>query len=249
MEGLFSIGDTQVAFCVKQTARAKHLRLLASKEGVTVALPAAHAAMSEVEVLELLHSKREWILRSVEGLAARDALHTPKLERFRGGAKVVFLGHPRLLKLVRGERNRVVNVETHAITVEVAGVPFLPETELAVKELLQDWKREETERITDELASRFAQNLGLPPPPTRAMQSAQYWGLCETNGTLKFDWRLVELEPRQIESIVAHEVAHLVERNHGAGFREVLAQVLNGAARLGCKLENMSKPFLRSPEK
>lgn len=234
MDGLFSIGDTQVAFCVRETPRSKHVRLLASKEGVTVALPPGHSGMDDAEVLELLHSKREWILKSVEGFAARSAEHTPTLERFRGGAKVVFLGHPRLLKLVLGQRNRVVSVKTNTITVEVEGATFLPETEAAVRDVLQQWKREETERITADLASRLAQNLGLPPPPTRAMQSAQYWGLCETNGTLKFDWRLVELEPRQIESIVAHEVAHLVERNHGTGFRQVLAQMLNGAARLGC---------------
>jgi type I restriction enzyme M protein len=76
-----------------------------------------------------------------------------------------------------------------------------------------------------ELATRFAERLGLPAPQVRAMQSNRYWGLCESDGSLKFDWHIVELESRQIEKIVAHEVAHLVERNHGAAFHRLQEQL------------------------
>ncbi|WP_208435535.1 M48 family metallopeptidase [Bartonella phoceensis] len=44
------------------------------------------------------------------------------------------------------------------------------------------------------------------------------WGSCSRGGRLSFSWRLV-MAPREIvEYVVVHEVAHLIEMNHGPKF-------------------------------
>ena len=49
------------------------------------------------------------------------------------------------------------------------------------------------------------------------------WGSCSSQGTLSFSWRLVFAPEAVIDYVVAHEVAHLVEMNHGPRFWRLVA--------------------------
>lgn len=44
------------------------------------------------------------------------------------------------------------------------------------------------------------------------------WGSCSIRGRLCFSWRLVMAPKEVVEYVVAHEVAHLIEMNHGPRF-------------------------------
>ncbi|HEY8013860.1 MAG TPA: M48 family metallopeptidase, partial [Dongiaceae bacterium] len=53
--------------------------------------------------------------------------------------------------------------------------------------------------------------IGVRDPRSR-------WGSCSPDGVLNFSWRLI-LAPRFVmDYVVAHEVAHLRELNHGPRF-------------------------------
>jgi predicted metal-dependent hydrolase len=44
------------------------------------------------------------------------------------------------------------------------------------------------------------------------------WGSCSAKGDLMFSFRLIMTPPEILDYVAAHEVAHLVELNHGPGF-------------------------------
>ena len=44
------------------------------------------------------------------------------------------------------------------------------------------------------------------------------WGSCSARGCLSFSWRLVLAPESVVDYVVAHEVAHLAEMNHGPRF-------------------------------
>ena len=44
------------------------------------------------------------------------------------------------------------------------------------------------------------------------------WGSCAANGNLSFCWRLILAPDRVLDYVVAHEIAHLEEMNHGPRF-------------------------------
>ncbi len=56
-----------------------------------------------------------------------------------------------------------------------------------------------------------ARRVTLRDPRTR-------WGSCSSRGGLSFSWRLIMAPPHVLHYLAAHEVAHLQEMNHGAGF-------------------------------
>ncbi len=55
------------------------------------------------------------------------------------------------------------------------------------------------------------------------------WGSCAYDGTLRFNWRLMMLEPSLVEYVVVHELAHLSVMNHSADFWNLVVQVLPDA--------------------
>ena len=52
------------------------------------------------------------------------------------------------------------------------------------------------------------------------------WGSCAHDGTLRFNWRVMMLEPALIEYVVVHELAHLTVPNHSPEFWAAVSAAL-----------------------
>ncbi|MCO6419934.1 M48 family metallopeptidase [Siccirubricoccus sp. KC 17139] len=68
------------------------------------------------------------------------------------------------------------------------------------------------------LVAGHAALLGVTPRAIRLKDTRSRWGSCAPDGTLAFSWRLVMAPDWVLDYVVAHEVAHLKELNHGARF-------------------------------
>lgn len=52
------------------------------------------------------------------------------------------------------------------------------------------------------------------------------WGSCSAKGNLNFNYKIVYLKDDLADYIVAHELCHLQEMNHGAGFWKLVAKTM-----------------------
>ena len=57
----------------------------------------------------------------------------------------------------------------------------------------------------------------------------QRWGSCAPDGTLRFNWRVVMLEPDLAEYVVVHELAHLKVSGHSAKYWALVSGLLPDA--------------------
>ncbi|MDE3115492.1 MAG: M48 family metallopeptidase, partial [Pseudomonadota bacterium] len=57
------------------------------------------------------------------------------------------------------------------------------------------------------------------------------WGSCSSTRNLSFSWRLILAPPFVLEYVVAHEVAHLREMNHGPRFWRLVAELVGNVER------------------
>lgn len=108
-----------------------------------------------------------------------------------------------LVKPVEGE----TGAELH-----VAGAPdhFARRVQDFLKtEALKDYRRQVAVHSTA---------LGVKPGAIRLRDGTSRWGSCSSTGTLNFSWRLILAPPDVLDYLVAHEVAHLKEMNHGPDF-------------------------------
>jgi predicted metal-dependent hydrolase len=76
-------------------------------------------------------------------------------------------------------------------------------------------------KARSELASRarrLAARIGRDVGRINVRDTKSRWGSCSGRGNLSFSWRLIFAPEPVLDYVVAHEVAHLAEMNHGPRF-------------------------------
>lgn len=76
-----------------------------------------------------------------------------------------------------------------------------------------------------ELATFMQKKHNLIFSKIKLMDNKSKWGSCSSKAALSFNWRLV-FAPRQIlQYLVAHEMCHIEEMNHGQGFWNLVKEI------------------------
>ncbi len=83
---------------------------------------------------------------------------------------------------------------------------------------LTAWLLAVARRQISSLIDRHAEIVGKRPTRITLRDTTTRWGSCSPTGRIAFCWRLILAPPEVMNYVVAHEVAHLVELNHGPKF-------------------------------
>ena len=141
--------------------------------------------------------------------------------RYVDGEQHLFLGDNYRLVVNRAEGKRpVVEISETELHVR-ASRPSVT----MVKDRLQTWYRQQALRIFDEriqaLSEKAAWTRGkqVPLKPRRMKRT---WGNCSSKGIIKINTHLVKAPMQLIDSVIAHELCHLEEMNHGRNFYALL---------------------------
>lgn len=67
-----------------------------------------------------------------------------------------------------------------------------------------------------------AKRLGLSYAALSVRDQSSRWGSCSARRGISLNWRLVLLAPELQDYVILHELAHLTEMNHSAGFWALL---------------------------
>jgi predicted metal-dependent hydrolase len=205
--------DLGAALTVRASPRARRLslRIDAALGAVELVVPRRVAAAA---ALDFLLRQRGWI-------AARLAALPPRIA-FAEGAVVPILGVPHR---IRREFDRAQPpVAVGGGEIRVRGDP----AHLARRvrdHLIALSRRELTAR-----ACLYAARLGRPLGRVGVRDPRSRWGSCSAAGSLSFSWRLVFAPEMVVDYVVAHEVAHLAEMNHGPRFWRVVAGLVPDSA-------------------
>lgn len=95
--------------------------------------------------------------------------------------------------------------------------------------------RAQAEQFLPGRVAFWAARFGLKPARVRVTGAAGRWGSCSAKGALCFSWRLMLASPAAVDSVVIHELMHLVELNHSPAFRRLERE--NTPALDACKQE------------
>ena len=69
----------------------------------------------------------------------------------------------------------------------------------------------------------------------------QRWGSCAPDGTLRFNWQVMMLDPSLMEYIVVHEMAHLTHLNHSKDFWAVVTKTMPDTQQLRQRLREAGR--------
>jgi predicted metal-dependent hydrolase len=196
-----------VAIRVSPRARRLSLRVDAASRGVELVLPRRFAADTAIGFVA---RHRGWIEARLAAMPAAQPL--------ADGAIVPVFGVPHRIRRVIDPTAPTVAIGDGEI--RVRGDPaHLPRR---VTDYLKALARRDFAERARALAARLGKSVtrvGVRDPKSR-------WGSCSSRGSLSFSWRLVLAPESVIDYVVAHEVAHLVEMNHGPRFWRLVATLV-----------------------
>lgn len=70
--------------------------------------------------------------------------------------------------------------------------------------------------------SLLSRKVGVKAKQVAIRDLGYRWGSCAHTGVVYFNWKLLQLPPRLIDYVIAHELAHLLERTHRLEFWRIL---------------------------
>ena len=193
--------------------RRRTLSITIDAAGLRVSAP-LRAPWREIEAF--LRDKERWILRKLDAWAR--VPHPPVLRGVSGEMLPLF--GARAVLDVRVGRRRVEAIDGSVIVQAPARSRPL--------DLLVRWLKERALQSLTPRTAHYAAVLGLPAPRVALSNARTQWGVCTEGGIIRLSWRLVHVEPRLADYVVAHEVAHLVEMNHSRRFWALVARLYPG---------------------
>jgi predicted metal-dependent hydrolase len=186
-------------------------------------------------LLKFVESKAPWISRHRDKLKEIKPVQPSII--INAGDKIPFMGRELTVMVHENSRNATYLIED-VIHVSGPGI-FTPEK---ITGLIDNWYLREArnyfEERTKELV-RLHANLLPEPASVSTRKMKRRWGTCRSNGAILFNRELIKKDKELIDSVIIHELCHLVHHNHGKEFYALLESIIPDYRRQRRDLRNL----------
>ncbi|AQX28641.1 MULTISPECIES: M48 family metallopeptidase [unclassified Bartonella] len=189
-----------------KSARRLILRIDIGRQEISLTTPPA----VELRVVQFFIEKhRSWIEKNLvhRGIIS-EGFH------LREGSRIPILGdsHVILRKEERGVAEIIAgDAEQESQIIIYSRLEHLPRR-------VADVLKKQAKIFIAPLVADYSYKVGRKVKSISYKDTKSRWGSCSTDGRLSFSWRLIMAPKEVVEYVVAHEVAHLIEMNHGERF-------------------------------
>jgi predicted metal-dependent hydrolase len=225
---LLAIDGAEVAVNVRLNPRARRMTMRVDPASGEIAVTAPMGT-GRTAALAFVKGEMPWLRRQL-GLVPPRIVPAP-------GVTVPFLGMPHRIR-ASSDKGRAPVWHT-ADEIFVGG-----RIEHASRRLIDFFKRE-AKRNFAVAAHGFAARLGVTASRVTVRDTSSRWGSCSSARSLSFSWRLIFAPDFVREYVVAHEVAHLKEMNHGPRFWALVERLTPHKARARKWLRENGRDLLR----
>jgi Predicted metal-dependent hydrolase len=207
---LLKIDGRAVELNVRLNPRARRLivKVHPTTGEVMVIAPSKRALDRAVE---FARGESDWI--------AKQLAHVPARVVLAPGAHIPF----------RGSDHLILKGESGPVSVEPGIIRISGHAEHAPRRIL-DFLKKQAKRELEQKSFDYGAKLGIKPKRITVRDTASRWGSCSSTRSLSFSWRLILAPTFVLDYVVAHEVAHMKEMNHGENFWRIVKDLIGNVA-------------------
>jgi predicted metal-dependent hydrolase len=209
---VFEIDD--LVFDLRRSERRKTVGITIERDGSLVVTAPTGLAQHEIE--RIAARKRGWIYTR---LAEREQLGPgPLRKEFVAGESLAYLGRRYRLFWSEDADGPPLSLASNRFLLRRGeGGHGMELFRRFYSERGLEWLPRRIERVAD--------RIGVAPGELSVRELGYRWGSCSSRG-LNFHWRIMQLPPRIIEYVIAHELVHLIEPHHGPAFWKRLERAM-----------------------
>ena len=211
-----SLAVDDLRFAVRWSARRRSVGITVKRDGELVVAAPVRTSARKLE--EVVRAKLPWVRRK---LAEFEALGPPPEPRqYVAGELFPYLGREYPLALA-DQPPAPVALRAGALEVDRT-------LDGDARAAILAWYEERAREYVEGAVARYVPLVGAAPATVVVRDlGKRRWGVCDHRTlTVSFHWHLITQPPELVDYVVVHELAHLHEPNHGAGFWRRVADVL-----------------------
>lgn len=233
-------GGTRIEYAVRRSARRRTVAVAVDPRlGVLVAAPDA-VPLSRLDAL--VHRKARWIVERLRRVR-RTEQPLPQRE-FVSGEGYLYLGRQYRLRVVPVTEAGDTRLAGGWLVVPVQKALRGAERAAAARAAVEFWYRRHAAQRLPDRVRQWAGLVGVAEPRVVIRSQQRRWASCDAQGTLRFNWRIVQAPMRLVDYVVAHELVHLRHKEHSKAFWAVLGRAMpdyepraEDLRRIGARLE------------
>lgn len=192
-------------------ARRMTLRFDRMKGEIRLSLPVRH---DRARALAWVESQHRWLMTQIGTME--------HIVPIRDGADMLYMGD---CVTIRWDAALGRRAELSDGLLHVGG----PEETVARR--IERWMKAEALAILSDETREYAGIGGLKAGRISVADPKSRWGSCASDGSIRYNWRLVMAPEFVRRATVAHEVAHLKHMHHGPEFHALVDRIYEGNAR------------------
>lgn len=230
LQGTFRAGKTLIPYQIVRCRQQKRNMVFDHSTGrhMMIRVP---ERISQGRIDATLQNHRDWL---VDQWNERPA-PTP-LRKWRSGEKITVYGKKYRLRTMPYGDDEVICQKTGEL-IEV----YYPRHEGRDVEVIRaaviDWLRHQAQRILRQRVKYWAAKMNVKPKRVMITDTRMRWGSCTFDNDLRFNWRVILAEPRVLDYLVVHELAHIRHKDHSPRFWNFVAKFLPDMDVLRDKLD------------
>ncbi|WP_254473630.1 M48 family metallopeptidase [Bartonella sp. B1098] len=204
----FIFSDRAIPIRVRENKHARRLtlRIDASSQEICVTTP---PAINLCTVESFIEKHQSWIEMRLKRIQI-----SHENTYLKEGATIPFLGVSHTIKHEQGRGVTEIvteDAEQGPQIIVYGQLEYLPRR-------IADVLKKQAALIITPLVAHYAHQVERKVKSICYKDTRSRWGSCSIDKRLSFSWRLIMAPKEVVEYVVAHEVAHLVEMNHGPRF-------------------------------
>ncbi len=220
------LGQHQLVYRLLRSKR-RTIGFMIDAEGLRVTAP-KWVGIAQIDAA--ICEKQQWILTKLQEQQQRAARDLERQIQWCDGAEFPYLGETLTLRIAAASKaTACYNPHERCLTL------LLPTStnELQIQHRVQRWLQSQARCLFTTRLANYAEKLGVGYTGLALSSATTRWGSCSADGRIRLNWRLVHFPVPLIDYVVAHEVAHLREMNHGPRFWETVQSIFpdHAAAR------------------
>ena len=223
-----AFGNTRISYRVERGKRRLTVAVIVDPtDGVILRVPMDLAAD---RIDRVVRNKAPWIVRRMREF--EDLLPVAAEREFVSGEGFHYLGRQHRLKVELAEPLHPPTVALRNGRLAVTVHRGLGEDGRAalVRTALVRWYRERAAAYLPRRVTHWAEKLSIAAPKLLIREPRNRWGSCDADGMVRINWRVMQVAPRLVDYVIAHELVHLEHRKHDWEFWRRLGEVMGDAA-------------------
>jgi predicted metal-dependent hydrolase len=221
-----------VTYQLKRSKR-KTIGFVIDEKGLTVTVP---RWLTHKELESALQDKARWINIKLIEWGRFQQLQLQSAIRWEEGGEVKYLGqslrihlNPQAQGASRDENTLVIGLKLDA-------------TADQIKDRVHGWLQTQARTHFATRIAHYADLLGKGPTRWGLSSARTRWGSCGADGAVRLNWRLIHHQIDLIDYVIAHELAHLKELNHGPRFWKTVEQLFPAYQEARGRLKEIREP-------